>query len=70
MKLPDKTTTAVIGPSGSGKTTLCSLFPIIKNADKILVLDQGRIVESGSHEEVAEAGEKYADMWKASQTLK
>lgn len=25
VKLPDKTTTAVIGPSGSGKTTLCNL---------------------------------------------
>lgn len=26
LKLPDKTTTAVIGPSGSGKTTLCNLI--------------------------------------------
>lgn len=26
VKLPDKTTTAVIGPSGSGKTTLCNLI--------------------------------------------
>lgn len=26
IRLPDKTTTAVIGPSGSGKTTLCSLI--------------------------------------------
>ena len=25
VKLPDRTTTAIIGPSGSGKTTLCSL---------------------------------------------
>lgn len=25
VKLPDKTTTAVVGPSGSGKTTLCNL---------------------------------------------
>ena len=25
VKLPDKTTTAIIGPSGSGKTTLCNL---------------------------------------------
>lgn len=26
VKLPDKTTTAIIGPSGSGKTTLCNLI--------------------------------------------
>lgn len=26
LRLPDKTTTAVIGPSGSGKTTLCNLI--------------------------------------------
>ena len=26
VKLPDRTTTAVIGPSGSGKTTLCNLI--------------------------------------------
>ncbi|MDO4331660.1 MAG: ABC transporter ATP-binding protein [Eubacteriales bacterium] len=26
VKIPDKTTTAVIGPSGSGKTTLCNLI--------------------------------------------
>lgn len=45
-------------------------LPIVKNADKILVLDQGHIVESGTHEELAEAGGKYASMWKASQTLK
>jgi len=26
LKIPDKTTTAIIGPSGSGKTTLCNLI--------------------------------------------
>src|SRR5699024_9758349 len=26
IKMPDKTTTAIIGPSGSGKTTLCNLI--------------------------------------------
>lgn len=33
VKLPDKTTTAVIGPSGSGKTTLCSLIARFWDAD-------------------------------------
>lgn len=45
-------------------------LPIVKNADQILVLDQGKIMESGSHEELIKAGGKYAAMWEASQALR
>ncbi|MCD8356950.1 MAG: ABC transporter ATP-binding protein/permease [Clostridia bacterium] len=45
-------------------------LPIVKSADKILVLNQGHIAESGTHEELAGAGGKYAAMWRASQELK
>lgn len=45
-------------------------LPIIKGADKILVLDGGNVVESGTHEELTASGGKYAAMWKASQTLR
>jgi ATP-binding cassette subfamily B protein len=34
-------------------------------ADRIVVLEQGRIVEQGTHAELLEAGGRYADMWHA-----
>lgn len=36
---------------------------IIKNADKILVMDGGKMAEGGTHQELLEKGGKYAAMW-------
>lgn len=44
VKLPDKTTTAVIGPSGSGKTTLCNLIARFWDVDSGSVKIGGRDV--------------------------
>lgn len=44
VKMPDKTTTAVIGPSGSGKTTLCSLIARFWDVDSGVVKIGGRDV--------------------------
>jgi ATP-binding cassette subfamily B protein len=33
------------------------------NADEILVLDSGRIIERGSHRQLLERGGVYAQMW-------
>ena len=35
----------------------------VVGADKILVLEQGKIAEQGTHSELAEAGGLYAKMW-------
>ncbi len=39
----------------------------VVNADKIIVLDQGKIVEQGSHAELLAKGEFYAGLWMAQQ---
>ncbi len=36
-----------------------------RNADRIFMLEQGRIIEEGRHEELLDMDEKYAKMWKA-----
>lgn len=42
---------------------------IVKNADQILVVSDGSIAESGTHEELLEKDGKYAAMWNAEQKL-
>jgi len=36
----------------------------IRHADQILVLDQGRVIESGTHDQLLSAGGRYADLLK------
>lgn len=42
---------------------------IVKNADQILVVSGGKIVERGTHEELIKKGNKYATMWNAEKKL-
>jgi hypothetical protein len=37
----------------------------VRTADRIFVLDKGRIIEAGSHEELLETAGHYARMWRA-----
>lgn len=40
----------------------------VVDADRILVLDQGEVVEQGTHDELLALGEKYSELWRAQQS--
>ena len=42
---------------------------IVKNADQILVVSDGKISEGGTHKELLEEKGKYASMWNAEQQI-
>ena len=50
-----------------GRTTfvIAHRLSTVVDADAILVLDDGRVVERGSHDELLDAGGKYASLWSA-----
>ncbi len=54
-----------LGRLMKGRTSVLIAHRIstIKNADKILVLDNGRIIEEGTHEELLNSGKAYAEMY-------
>jgi ABC-type multidrug transport system fused ATPase/permease subunit len=55
----------------AGRTTLMVAHRLstVVEADRIYVLDQGKIVESGNHQELLEKSGIYAGLWQAQSTL-
>ncbi|ROT42819.1 heavy metal tolerance protein [Sodiomyces alkalinus F11] len=54
-----------LGKIGEGRTLLLIAHRLstITQADQIIVLSQGKIVEKGTHNELVQANGKYASMW-------
>jgi ABC-type transport system involved in Fe-S cluster assembly fused permease/ATPase subunit len=61
----EKAIQAELEQAAVGRTTLVIAHRLstVMNADEILVLDNGRIVERGHHRELLERGGAYAQMW-------
>lgn len=51
---------------GADRTTfvIAHRLSTVRNADRIVVLDDGQIVETGSHERLLDADGLYADLWR------
>ncbi|TBL81349.1 ABC transporter ATP-binding protein [Paenibacillus thalictri] len=67
-----KTEAEIIGNirrSRAGKTTLIATHRLsaVQHAEHIVVLDEGRIVEEGSHRELLDMGGWYAEQWERQQ---
>lgn len=62
-----RTLEAAAGDALEGRTAIVVAHRLTQaaHADRIVVLDGGRVVESGRHDDLVAAGGRYADLWSA-----
>jgi ATP-binding cassette, subfamily B, bacterial len=58
---------AALGEALVGRTSLVIAHRLstIRDADQILVIEQGEIIERGTHQELSAAGGRYAELYRA-----
>ena len=49
--------------SPTSATTSPALISSVRSADRIFVLEDGRVVEQGSHDELMARGDRYAELF-------
>ncbi|MGO2985707.1 MAG: ABC transporter ATP-binding protein, partial [Brevibacterium aurantiacum] len=51
--------------AGRGALVVAHRLSQAETADRVLVMEHGRVVEEGPHEELVAAGGRYAQLWSA-----
>lgn len=67
----EKVVQVALDKARNGRTciTIAHRLTTIQNADLIYVLENGAVVERGSHEELMENGKKYAELYRMQKVI-